>query len=113
MDGVAIKRVPHEPAIGNERPSPHLDGTMGFAATAASLTGWECSMVTFWAIRNFNVVHMEHGQAVLSSLLSGGSSDWLSKGGAAHREADLCAYGWKGACRLSANSLQSRFNAQG
>ena len=76
--------------------SPRLGGTVSFTTVAAGLAGWEYPMVAVWCYQGDVLVYMELATPESVFVLGGGSSDWLTNGGAADCEAYRYAYGTKG-----------------
>jgi len=75
---------------------PGLGGAVSFTTVAAGLAGWEYPMVAVWCYQEGVLVYMELATPDSVFVLGGGSSDWLTIGGAAECHANLYAYGMTG-----------------
>ena len=109
VDGVAVNGCAAAQATFGSAPSPHLRGTVKFAAKAVDLAGWEYPMVAVWCYQDLtgdgihewpndggDLVYVQLDNPDGDFVLGGGSSDWLQTGGAGDCEAMLYAYGNKG-----------------
>jgi hypothetical protein len=76
--------------------SPGLGDAVSFTTVAAGLAGWEYPMVAVWCYQGDVLVYMELAAPDSVFVLGGGSSDWLTSGGAAECVANLYAYGTTG-----------------
>jgi hypothetical protein len=133
VDGVGVNGSASGQASAASVPSPHLSGTLGFAATAqAPPTGWQYPIYTVWCYQDLNgagihqwpidwanssmpkLEYAEMRKPSQNLTLGGVVSSWLSSGGDAECWAVLYACGWQGGVEKPPRELDSYgFHAAG
>src|SRR5512133_3009916 len=103
-DGTTKLAAGVKPALGNR---------VTFATTVGSIAGWEYPMVDLECRQNGVIVFSQLDKPDATFLLGGGSSVWLTTGGAATCTADLDAYGTKGGTWSVRVLSETSFDAAG
>lgn len=100
-------------SISLDQPRAWLGETVTFTSSAQGLKGSEWPMITVRCYQSGVSVYAELNTPDWSFLLGGGSSDWLTNGGAADCTATLYAYGWTSGTETIRTLASTSFSAAG